>query len=193
MATEFELKYAATAAQLDHIRAAFPGDYTSISMETTYYDTPDHALSARKWTLRRRLENGVSICTLKTPAGGLQRHEWEVECDSIEAAIPELCKLSGLSDLAELTICGIVPVCGARFTRLACQLALEGAAAELALDEGILFAGNRELPFAELEAELKSGDQDVLVRWAESLACRFELVPESKSKFRRALDLAQGE
>ena len=193
MATEFELKYAATAAQLDQIRAALPGDYTSISMETTYYDTHDHALSDRKWTLRRRLENGVSICTLKTPAGILQRHEWEVECATIEAAIPELCKLSDLSELAELTANGVVPVCGARFTRLACPLALDGVAAELALDQGVLFAGLRELPFAELEAELKSGDQDVLVRWTEDLSRRFALSPEPKSKFRRALDLAQGE
>ena len=79
MATEFELKYAATTAQLSKIRAAVPGEYTAISMETTYYDTPDHALSARKWTLRRRLENGTSVCTLKTPAGGLGRNEWETE------------------------------------------------------------------------------------------------------------------
>lgn len=193
MATEFELKYAATAAQLDQIRAALPGDYTSISMETTYYDTRDHALSARKWTLRRRLENGVSICTLKTPAGGLQRHEWEVACGTIEAAIPELCKHSNLSELAKLTANGVAPVCGARFTRLACPLTLDGAAAELALDHGVLFAGHRELPFAELEAELKSGNQDALVRWTDNLARRFELIPESKSKFRRALDLAQGE
>ena len=80
MATEFELKYAATAANLEAIRAAVPGQYETISMETTYYDTPGHDLSARKWTLRRRLENGVSVCTLKTPASGSSRNEWEVEC-----------------------------------------------------------------------------------------------------------------
>ena len=126
MATEFELKYAATAAGLEAIRAAVPGEYEAISMETTYYDTVDHALSARKWTLRRRLENGVSVCTLKTPASGSARNEWEVECDSIETAIPELYKLSGLALLAELTAAGVKSVCGARFTRLACRVALEG-------------------------------------------------------------------
>ena len=93
MATEFELKYAATSTQLSKIRAAVPGEYTAITMETTYYDTPGRDLSARKWTLRRRLENGVSVCTLKTPAGALGRNEWEVEQDSIQTAIPELCKL----------------------------------------------------------------------------------------------------
>lgn len=193
MATEFELKYAATAAQLDGIRAAVPGEYHSIAMETTYYDTPGHTLSARKWTLRRRLENGVSICTLKTPAGGLGRNEWEVERDSIEAAILELCKLSSLDDLAEMTAGGVSPVCGARFTRLACQVNIDNAVVELALDKGILFGSGRELAFAEVEVELKSGDEEAACRFAEDLAARFHLIPEEKSKFRRALDLAQGE
>ena len=193
MATEFELKYAATAAQLDGIRAAVSGEYHSIAMETTYYDTPGRALSARKWTLRRRLENGVSVCTLKTPAGGLGRHEWEVEQDSIQTAIPELCKLSNLDDLAEMTGGGVSPVCGARFTRLACQVNIENAVVELALDEGILFGSGRELAFAEVEVELKSGAEEAACRFAEDLAARFHLIPEEKSKFRRALDLAQGE
>lgn len=193
MATEFELKYAATATQLDGIRAAVPGEYHSIAMETTYYDTPGRALSARKWTLRRRLENGVSVCTLKTPAGGLGRHEWEVEQDSIQTAIPELCKLSNLDDLAEMTGGGVSPVCGARFTRLACQVNIENAVVELALDEGILFGSGRELAFAEVEVELKSGAEEAACRFAEDLAARFHLIPEEKSKFRRALDLAQGE
>ena len=193
MATEFELKYASSASQLDAIRATVPGEYEEISMETTYYDTPGHDLSARKWTLRRRLENGISVCTLKTPAGGLGRHEWELECDSIEAAIPELCKLYNLSDLAELTAGGVIPVCGARFTRMACRIVLDGAEGELALDEGILFGGGRETPLAEVEAELKSGSEAIMTHWAEELACRFGLTPETKSKFRRALDLAKGD
>ena len=58
MGREFELKYQAKAGDLEKIRAKF-GDFKSISMETTYYDTPLLALRARRWTLRRRLENGV--------------------------------------------------------------------------------------------------------------------------------------
>ena len=193
MATEFELKYAATAANLEAIRAAVPGQYDTISMETTYYDTPGYDLSARKWTLRRRLENGVSVCTLKTPASGSSRNEWELECDSIETAIPELCKLSGLALLAELTAAGVKSVCGARFTRHACRVAPEGAEAEISLDAGVLFGGGRELAFAEVEAELKSGSEAAVVAWAQDLQRRFDLKPEPKSKFRRALDLAKGE
>ena len=193
MAKEFELKYAASPAQLEQIHAAVPEQYKTISMETTYYDTPDGALSARKWTLRRRLENGVSVCTLKTPAAGYGRHEWELECGSIESAVPALCKLSNLPALAELTSSGVISVCGARCTRRACLTDLGGTTAELALDEGILFGGGRETPFAEVEVELKSGGEEAAVACAQALAARFGLKPEPKSKFSRALALAKGE
>ena len=193
MGKEFELKYAATAQLLVMIRDALPGQYKTIEMETTYYDTPAGDLSARKWTLRRRLENGVPVCTLKTPAAGYGRHEWELEKETIESAIPELCKLSGLYELAALTRSGIIPVCGARFTRQANLIALENAAVELALDKGILYGGTREIAFAEVEVELKSGCEADALCFAQMLAARFGLSPEPKSKFRRALALAKGE
>ena len=70
MGREIELKYAALSPQQEALRAAFPGSWQSIAMETTYYDTPAGELSARRITLRRRMENGVSVCTVKTPAPG---------------------------------------------------------------------------------------------------------------------------
>ena len=72
MGREFELKFSATPQQQASLACRF-GEFSVIAMETTYYDTPDRALSDRRITLRRRLENGVSICTVKTPAenGGM--------------------------------------------------------------------------------------------------------------------------
>ena len=64
MGREFELKFSARPEQLAALREKF-GDFCAISMETTYYDTPNGDLSARRITLRRRLENGLSVCTLK--------------------------------------------------------------------------------------------------------------------------------
>ncbi len=193
MGKEFELKYAASADQLQQIAKALPGEYHTIAMETTYYDTPAGDLSARKWTLRRRLENGISICTLKTPAVGFGRNEWEMECDSIEASIKELCKLSDLPELLALTANGLVPVCGARFTRLAKTVPAGSSTLELALDQGILFGGSREQSFAELEVELKSGTEADAMLYAHTLAAQFDLKVEPNSKFRRALALAKGE
>lgn len=193
MGKEFELKFAATAEQLQRIAQTLPGEYHTIAMETTYYDTPMGDLSARKWTLRRRLENGISICTLKTPAVGLGRNEWEIQCDSIEPAISELCKLSNLPELSVLTSKGLIPVCGAKFTRLAKTVPSGNSVLELALDQGILFGGSREQSFAELEVELKSGKEADAVLYAGALAARFGLQAEKHSKFRRALALAKGE
>ena len=191
MGREFELKYAATEAVQDQIAAAF-GSFEAFSMQTTYYDAPDGALSARHITLRRRLENGVSVCTLKTPTGGLGRGEWELECDSIEAAIPELCKLSGW-ELAPLLAGGVVAVCGARFTRRAFAAQLDQCSVEIALDKGTLYGGGRELPLCEVEVELKSGSEEAAVNFAAALSQKYGLTPEYKSKFRRALALAKGE
>ena len=64
---------------------------------------------------------------------------------------------------------------------------------EVALDRGILTGGGREIPLCEAEVELKSGFDADADRYAADLAQTYGLIPESKSKFRRAMDLVQGE
>lgn len=190
---EFELKFRATPEKLNAIRANVPGQEEIFTMETTYYDTQDNALSQHHYTLRRRMENQRSVCTLKTPAGDLGRGEFEVECPDIATAIPILCKLSGLADLPALTAVGVVPVCRARFTRIAKTIVLEDCTVELALDQGILSGGNREIPLCEVEVELKSGSREAACRYALLLAATYGLEQEKHSKFRRALALYKGE
>ncbi len=185
MGREFELKYRATPQVLAAVEAAF-GDFTEISMETAYYDDPQGRLSRLHWTLRQRYENGKSICTLKTPLPGGVRGEWEAECGTIEEAIPMLCQLGGPRELLFLTAQGVTPTCGARFLRKARVLTLEGCQVELALDQGILHGGGREIPLCELEVELKSGSQALATAFARSLAARYGLQPEPKSKVARA-------
>ena len=89
MGKEFELKYAATAAQLEILKNRYP-QFRPIAMETTYYDNAAGDFSRLKWTFRRRMENGVSVCTVKTPVSGYGRGEWECECEEIHAAIDRL-------------------------------------------------------------------------------------------------------
>lgn len=193
MGIEFELKFRATSEDLQAIRSAVPGSEQVFTMETTYYDTPDGALARRHYTLRRRMENDQAVCTLKTPAGELGRGEYACACPDIEKAIPELCKLSGLSDLSEITRDGVVPVCGARFLRIAKTLELENCTVELALDAGSLIGGGREIPLCEVEVELLRGSREAACAYAGALAVRFGLKQETRSKFRRALALAGGE
>ena len=193
MGREFELKYAADAAQHAALLAAYPGPWLQTVMETPYYDTPDGALSARHITLRRRMENGVSVCTVKTPAPGGARGEWECRCDAIRDAIPELCKLGAPQALLAWASGELVPICGARFLRQAQTLELEACTVVLALDAGRLLGGGREQPLCEVEVELKSGGESAAVTFATALSTRFALKTEKKSKFRRALALAKGE
>lgn len=192
MGVELELKFKTDEACLQAIEAAFPQPGVQLQMQTEYYDTPDVALSALRYTLRKRLENGKSVCTLKTPAKQ-GRNEWETECDDILSAIPVLCRLGGPAELIALTKPGLVTVCGARFTRIAKSLTYRDAEIELALDRGVLTGSGRALPFWEVEAELKSGSEAALMCFAQELAQRFSLESEPKSKFRRALELSKGE
>ena len=190
MGIEFELKYAATAADLQRLKERFPG-LRPIAMETTYYDNENGDFSRLKWTFRRRMENEKSICTLKTPMEGLGRAEFEVECGNIDDAIPLLIEQGAPKRLLLLTLPGIAPSCGARFTRLAGLLEIPGSKVELALDEGVLLGGGKELPFTEVEVELKDGSEEAVTAFAAALAAEYGLKPEHKSKVARARQLAQ--
>ena len=192
MGSEFELKYKATPEILSAVSAAISGDIKHFEMRTTYYDTVHHLLAGRHWTLRRRVENGVSICTFKAPGTNGARREFEVECDDIMEGGSALCKLSRERVLAGFASTGLVEVCGAAFHRIAITVQLEGAVAEVALDQGVLLGGGKELPLCELEVEQKSGDRNAVIAFAEALADRFALQPEPMSKFRRAANLAGG-
>lgn len=194
MATEYEWKFRATPAQLAAITGAFPESDGQIAMETTYFDTPTGQLSARHYTLRRRLENGQSVCTLKTPAGNA-RSEFEVRCEDITQAITQFPPMGCPTDFAQLVQEGITPICGAKFTRRVWTIfdSRGKGSLELALDEGILMGGGRDIPLCEVEVELKDGEAQYCDLFATALAARFGLTVEKKSKFRRALDLYKGE
>lgn len=189
MGREFELKYSATHAQQQAIYKQFE-NWTEIAMETTYYDTAEHGLSGKKCTLRCRQENGVAVCTLKTPAGGFGRGEWDVESSWTEEAVLHLFTAAGQ---APVSFASLHAVCGARFTRLAKTVELPRCTVEIALDKGVLLGGNQEAPLCEVEVELKSGEEAAAAAWAEDLAARNGLQPERNSKFRRASLLARGE
>ena len=189
MGREFELKFRADQDVLERIREKYQ-DFTTISMETTYYDTFDLKLAFHHWTLRRRMENGVSVCTFKRPHKDGGRGEWEVEASSIMEGVMKLCQSGADLELMRAAAGGLMETCGARFTRLARQIDLPGGKVELALDRGVLIGKGKELPFWEVEVELKEGADQVAADFAEALAEEFGLVPEPKSKFVRAMALA---
>ena len=189
MGLEFELKYAAKPEVLQAIARDF-GEFTSISMETTYYDTTDFTLSDQKMTLRRRFENGLSVCTLKTPSQSYGRGEWDLQEPWSETAANQL---FAMANVTSVPFADLKAVCGAKFTRLAKTVRLPDCVVEIALDNGILFGKDAQIPLCEVEVELKEGDQDAVIRWAQAFAKLYGLTAESRSKFKRALSLAKGE
>lgn len=173
------------------VAAAMAGPVRPIAMETTYFDTPDGSLRKKRWTLRRRLENGVSVVTLKTPSEVPHcRNEWETRAEEVLEALPSLVVLGAPEAL--LAVDTVVPLCGAAFLRRAALLELPGCTAELAIDEGRLFGGGREEPLLELELELKEGDPAAMFALTDRLCRGYGLREEKKSKFSRAASLAQG-
>ena len=192
MGREFELKYAATEDILASLAAKF-GPGREIRMETTYFDTPDHTLSSARMTLRLRRENDETVCTLKTPLPDGSRGEWECSADSIQSGITSVLAMGAPKVLKDLTAGGVMQVCGARFTRIAVELATADGTAELALDNGVLIGGGKEVLLCEVELELKSGSEEALLALAEQLAAAYALKVEPHSKFRRAMALITGE
>ena len=188
MAQEFEVKYASTQEAMERLEEDF-GPFQSITMETAYYDNPQGDFGAKKWTLRRRLENGVGVCTLKTPGKGLLRGEWEVTCPEITQAIPALVALGAPRELEAMAAQGLALCCGAQFIRQVRVISWGESRLELALDEGMLTGGGETEPLCEVEAELKEGRQEDALAFGAHLAAAYGLHPETGSKQARALAL----
>jgi inorganic triphosphatase YgiF len=193
MGIEFELKFSADPSQQEAIQKQYLPSYEQYLMQTIYYDTPTAALSARHITLRCRMENEEAVCTVKTPLDGYGRGEWDCRCSDIVKAIPLLVEAGADGALIDLTAEGVIPVCGARFTRHCGSIEFAGSVLEIALDQGVLTGGSKEQPLCEVEVELKSGEPEAAIAFAMELQRYFALVPQGKSKFRRALELAQEE
>ena len=190
MGRELELKFAASMETLDAMEEKY-GPFTPIAMHTRYFDTPDRAFRARKWTLRLRLENGRPVCTLKTRLSDGSRGEFETESVDIASAIPALLEQGAPAELEEFASHGLEEVCGARFTRRAKLIDVPGGRVELALDRGEFTGGGKTLPFTEAEAELKVGPDQVLMDFGRAFAAEFSLREEPRSKIQRAMALAE--
>lgn len=161
----------------------------------TYYDTADGRLAAARHGLRVRRIGARALTTLKGPAevgpdAVHRRAEYEFPGDDPQP----LTWPPGVARELALALTGgasLHPTVAVATERRILYARRDGATvAELCLDRGVLRAGGRERPFAELELELlPGGARPDLAALAEALAAHVTLRPEPRSKLQRALEL----
>lgn len=196
MGTELEWKYAVPESSgLDEILVwqeiqqrmlETPRHY---HMQSDYYDTPDLRFSRARITIRRRMENEVSVVCVKAPLSNASdphlRGEWELEDGDLLHALPRLVALGAPCEILE-SAC-LHSLWRADFLRRAVLLRLDdGSTAELALDHGTLSGPASSVPLCELELELKTGKPDVARAFVAAIAAHFGLEIQPLSKFARA-------
>lgn len=168
----------------------------------TYYDTVDGRLAMAGLTLRVRQAGERYVQTLKGASDGpgvvADRAEWEVELpgpspDLAAFADPAVIERTGLEPGAAL-----VPRFTTRIERDTVTLDWpdgrdRSACIEVAIDRGEIVAGERVLPVAEVELELKDGQPATLFGLAETLRAVAPLAIEPLPKAARGQLLASGE
>lgn len=163
------------------------------TLRSTYFDTPDFALTRRKIALRLRRVGYHRVQTLKAAApavGALSaRPEWEAQ---VMGNTPDLAVLppEALALLADIDLASLAPVFVTEIKRATWQVAVGDTAMEIALDQGEVRAGERVEPICEIELELKSGPPDGLFVAALDLLERVPLRVDSRSKAARGYQLA---
>ena len=164
------------------------------NLVSSYYDTADFALKKNGIAYRVRDKgDGTFEATVKTDRksnGGLsERVELNMPLAENAAVLEGFGELGLGYELTELAPDGVEKLFTVDVVRTTYLLDLDGAVAELAIDNGKIIAGKRKDDIDEIEIELVEGEIGALMNFAAKLA---ELVPvftEKRSKFARGLAL----
>lgn len=164
----------------------------TIDQHDTFFDTADQALYQSKHVVRVRRANDDLFVTLKGPGtiarGVHSRPEWEVPTSSedpqhwpneIRAMLQEL--------VGDQPLMPLFAVHNFRRTWILLRDGLP--VGEVALDQGTIEAGDRQLPMHELEIELKGGAIDDLDALATMITQHLPAHPEDQSKSARGFAL----
>jgi len=172
---EIELKLGLTEAAATAVGATLAArGAETLVLESHYFDTADRRLARAGLALRLRRTGSVWEQTLKGEgASPIERLEETVTFEppaAGRAPSPDLALHAGsaaaplleraLGDDADAQL---APVFATAIRRAALRIETHGAELEVALDRGVVRAGERSLPLAELEVELKDGDVGALI------------------------------
>jgi triphosphatase len=189
-APELELKFQLDAGALEALQGtAFPLDQGKTNrLHAVYFDTASHALRDGAFSLRVRRKGDTYIQTLKHRAdGGLfERDEWELQVPG-----PDLDVAALAGTPAEAAI-GDAPLAAAFTVEVERRVHLwvhGETRIEVSFDIGLIVAGERQEPVAEMELELLSGPPQALFDLARDLQAKAALTLSFESKAERGYRL----
>jgi Uncharacterized conserved protein len=172
----------------------------TIRMKAAYFDTEDNTLIRHNVAFRIRTEGERTLATLKwsnldDDIGGLYIRS-EINVPVADQACffepdPSVFKESSEGrDLLDL-IDGktLINVFDMIFTRKRFRIDYGNSIFELALDEGVVVAGENSVSFRELEIEIYSGEKEELLAIGKKISEKYNLEPELKTKFTRGVEL----
>ena len=200
---EIEIKLYVDKNTVEHIyKSALFSKYSQSPWQTKellnqYVDTDDYALTKAKVALRVRKDNGTYIQTLKargSSVGGFSEREeidWYLASPELDISL-----LKGkywpktLEALDKKTLHTIFSTDFVRhYSLFTWHHDGEKAEVEVALDNGIIHAGQKQDSISEVELELKKGSAKAMLAFAIELAKQFPLSPSDSSKAERGYRL----
>ena len=172
METEIELKFFVSPDFSEILRQKISDtkvlQHSCRELGNTYFDTPDNWLRQHDIGLRIRRFDDVYVQTVKTAgrvvAGLHQRPEFNAEHQSNE---PELslhpADIWPQGKEVDVLQSELSALFSTNFTREQWLIGMpDGSQVEVAFDQGLVVAGDKEYPICEVELELKSGQTDAL-------------------------------
>ena len=201
MTIEIELKFLVDPNQIDVIQQQLtnlPHRHTpAVKLANHYYETADNQL--RRWDMGLRVRGKAEQyeMTLKTAGqeiGGLhQRPEYNVPLATSQldiALLPDNVWPTG-TDISALQQ-ALTPLFSTDFTREKWVVTVGSSEIEVALDQGVVSAGEHTTPLLEVELELLTGQRSDIFALAYQLAELGGLRLGWQSKAARGYGLAQG-
>ncbi|MFN3512629.1 MAG: CHAD domain-containing protein [Phenylobacterium sp.] len=186
---EIELKFLCEPSDLEAVLAAAPdGETVRKDLVSTYFDTPQEDLRAKRISLRIRESGGKRVQTLKR-GDGFAREEYEKVLDGEELDLAMTALSEALSPSKRKTL---RPAFTVRVRRRQRTFHYEGAVIEIAADEGEVEAQGRKRRISELELELKGGDCAPMFELARRLSRTAPLYLSFEGKSSQGQALREG-
>jgi triphosphatase len=169
----------------------------SAVQRSTYFDTPDQAIRNAGFSLRVRQVGARYVQTVKQggegAAGLFDRPEWEEEIATVEPDLDRAAETPLGAVLGKKVRRKIGPVATVEVERTIWVLKREGEEIEVTLDTGAIRDGaDVSVPIAELELELRAGDEPALFALARDIAETVPLRLGVLTKAERGYALADG-